>query len=288
MEEFIVTILFTALFMLIAEKYGPVALYEVANRYLKEICINEPFISIDNVPSLAKLHLKFQQIQEECVNLVANHLEAIPPFQKIDPTQEKVTQDDDWRVYILIANGRAIAPNVLRCVETTKSLHEVDGWWNAFFSYLGPGKHIPPHTSLTKGLLRYNHCITEPVEPTEEMKEMLDLKDDDNLSEREFFMVLNNQKHIFKTNEGIFYDSTFPTGFINHSEGWVSILTIDVLRPLVGFAEGINRLALGMVAKHKDITSGIRRAVVRISADVPIDEFRGNVIEEVAKPMFFN
>lgn len=293
MEEIIITIILTALFMMIVEAYGPIAVYQIVNRYLVTVCKNEAFISVENTPTVANLHTDFEKIKDDAMYLLDDHIERLPPFQEVDPTQELVTQDDGWRVYMLYINGRPVAPNIARCMETAKVVHKVEGYWNVFISYYGPGKHVPPAPAMTKGLFRYHLCISSIAETLDQLEAAnIDTEGltEEDLARQECFMIVGNAKHTFKCNEGILYDPTYPTGFVNHSYTWLVVLTIDLVRPLTGFALGINRLALGLVAKHSEIDMGIRRAIVRIPDSRGLEEFREtdpNIVEVQAEPQYY-
>lgn len=97
-------------------------------------------------------------------------------------------------------------------------------------------------------------------------------------------------RHDFTLQSGVLYDPTFSTSFANHSFTWLVLLTLDVIRPLKGFAEGINRLALGLVAKNHEIDAGIRRSIVMIPDDRPVDTYRDDSTIKVveSKPQYFS
>lgn len=246
-EGVAVTAFLTAVMMFITERYGPVAAYNVANRYLRVVCRNDPYIAVSNVPSLVDLHGSFDDIKAEAADLSNHYFDLLPPFQYIDPTQSLVTNDDNWRVCMLYVSGKPVIPNVAKCLRTAAAVKDVKGLWNAYISYYAPGKRLPPSSSLTAGLLRYHLTISA----------------DDGSS-----MSVSSSPYTFKVNEGVLYDSTFETDFNNDSQNeWLVLLTLDIIRPLKGFASGFNNLVLGLVARHRAIEAGIARASINFDRE---------------------
>ncbi|MGI9017904.1 MAG: aspartyl/asparaginyl beta-hydroxylase domain-containing protein, partial [Euzebya sp.] len=92
--------------------------------------------------------------------------EALPNFQDIAPDDIKLSDDDQWKTFWFVGYGVWDNPNCIRCPGTAAVLRAIPGMTTAFFSILGPGKHLPPHVGPYRGVLRHHLALIVP-EPTE-------------------------------------------------------------------------------------------------------------------------
>jgi beta-hydroxylase len=88
--------------------------------------------------------------------------ERIPSLQEVSSGEVLLTKDDQWKIYWLYAYGRKIAENCRRCPETTRLIESIPGMKTAFFSILGPRKHLPAHRGPYTGVLRYHLGLIVP------------------------------------------------------------------------------------------------------------------------------
>jgi beta-hydroxylase len=91
--------------------------------------------------------------------------ELLPPLHEIQPDQYNLSQDDLWKTCFLFAYGARSERNCARCPETVRMLNAIPGITLAYFSILGPGKHIPRHAGITKGLIRCHLGLVVPQGP---------------------------------------------------------------------------------------------------------------------------
>lgn len=85
-----------------------------------------------------------------------------PNFQDLSPVQAALTSDDLWKTYFFYAYGYKATANCARCPRTTRVLDNIPGLTTAFFSLLGPHKHLPEHRGPYKGGLRCHLALLVP------------------------------------------------------------------------------------------------------------------------------
>jgi len=121
------------------------------------------FFDTDDFPWVRVLEENWKQIRSELEGVLADR-ERIPTFQEVSPQQQRITQDDSWRTFFLRTPGYLPIENRRRCPRTAELLEEIPGITSAFFSILGPGKHVPSHRGPFGGILRYHLALIVPEE----------------------------------------------------------------------------------------------------------------------------
>lgn len=76
--------------------------------------------------------------------------------------QISITNDHKWKTFFLYGFGEKSVHNCARCPETTAVIEQIPGLLTAFFSILHPGKHIPAHRGLFKGIVRTHLALVVP------------------------------------------------------------------------------------------------------------------------------
>ncbi|MDJ0866563.1 MAG: aspartyl/asparaginyl beta-hydroxylase domain-containing protein [Myxococcota bacterium] len=109
----------------------------------------------------ADFEANWKAVRDELDAVLARR-DAVAPIQEIQPDQYKVSPDDKWRVYFFCGFGYWSQRHRAECPETTRLLDQVPGLTAAFFSVLSPGKHVPLHTGVTKGLVRCHLGLKVP------------------------------------------------------------------------------------------------------------------------------
>lgn len=291
MSELAVTAILTSILMFVLEIEGPQQVLRIVNRYFTDISQNRTlFEKLKHVKFSERV--EFTQSMNSELADVFEHLEKLPNLQKID--QHHPNRDENLRVFVMYMNGRPVAPNILRVVELSERIkmfanRDLHGMWNSYITFYAPGKHVDVSNAPCKGLLR----LQAPL-PLKCCSSQHDELDDHRSSPNEMYMILGNFKHVFASERNkvgdvneILFDPTFPVSYVNHTHHWTAILTVDVLRPFEEtskFAEGLNRLVLGMIAKHADVENALRRAVVRFPHH---EEHQSNIREVIAEPKQF-
>ena len=94
----------------------------------------------------------------------ANGRDKLPRFQDISPDQMRISPDDKWRTFVFYGFGYPSERNCGLCPETAQVLRRIPGLESALFSILAPGKHVPSHHGVSKGLIRCHLGLKVPRE----------------------------------------------------------------------------------------------------------------------------
>lgn len=94
----------------------------------------------------------------------------------------------------------------------------------AFFSILRPGKHIPAHKGPFSGILRYHLALVVP--------------------KGRCYIRVDDSYYHWTEGAGVLFDETYEHEVYNNTDGVRIILFLDVVRPLTGVLNILNRLIL--------------------------------------------
>lgn len=78
-------------------------------------------------------------------------LQNVKDFYKVE---YDLKPDENWKSFPLLLFNYRFVENSEQCPKTFEIIREIPGCTSAMFSVLGPGKHIPPHRGIYKGLYR--------------------------------------------------------------------------------------------------------------------------------------
>lgn len=174
---------------------------------------NSAFISSTSFSWVETLENQWLSIRKEVEQLL-KYLDRLPNFQDISPREAYLTQDNGWKTYFFYAFGLYAQRNCERCPKTTELLKQIPGLQCAFFSILAPGKQIPAHRGLYKGVLRYHLALIVP-QP----------------SDRCWIRVDRQIAH-WEEGKSLIFDDTFEHEICNATTGYRVVLFLDIARPL--------------------------------------------------------
>ena len=137
------------------------------------------------------------------------HREALPRFQDIASDQYRISSDDKWRAFVFYGFGHRSEHNSRLCPQTARLLDRVPGIENAFFSILAPGKVIPSHHGVTKGLVRCHLGLIVPPEP------------------ERCFMDVGDVRCTWQEGRTLLFDDTYPHAVQNNTEHERVVLLFD-------------------------------------------------------------
>ncbi|RJS92211.1 aspartyl/asparaginyl beta-hydroxylase domain-containing protein [Salinisphaera sp. Q1T1-3] len=156
---------------------------------------------------------------------------ALPSFQEISPDQARISTDDQWKTFMLWGFGTRMDFGCELCPQTAAALEQVPGLSNAFFSILGPGKHIPRHRGVTKGLVRCHIGLRVPDSP----ERCLIQVDDVDCAWEEGGMF--------------FFDDTYPHEVWNETDGYRAVLLFDIERPMGMPGKAVSRAMIAALRR---------------------------------------
>ncbi len=114
-------------------------------------------------PDAKRFAASWQAIRDEALE-VARDLPRIPRFHEIMAEQADISDNDarDWRMFIMQAYGMRFEKNRSRCPALSAIVDASPDVLSASFSFMAPGKHIPPHRGPFRGVLRGYLVLSMP------------------------------------------------------------------------------------------------------------------------------
>jgi beta-hydroxylase len=188
-----------------------------------------PFIGTDGFDWVRTLEDGWRVIRAE-LDEVLRYREDLPNFQDISVDQASITDDDLWKTFFFFGYGFKSDVNCARCPETTRLLEAVPGMTTAFFSILGPHKHIPPHRGPWKGVLRYHLALLVP-EPASSCG-----------------ISVGGEVAHWTEGGSLLFDDSYEHSAWNDTDGTRVVLFMDVIRPLRPPVSALNKAVIKAVA----------------------------------------
>jgi beta-hydroxylase len=181
-------------------------------------------------PWIKTLEENWQDVRAEAMMLL-QHREALPLFQDISPDQMRISSDDKWRTFFFYGFGYRTDHNCAICPNTARLLDKVPGIENAFFSILAPGKIIPTHHGITKGLIRAHLGIIVPPQSDQ------------------CFMNVGDVRCTWEEGRILLFDDSYMHDVTNNTDHERVVLLFDFPRPL-RFPAGLVRWALYAIFRN--------------------------------------
>jgi len=133
------------------------------------------------------------------------------------PEQAAISANDgrDWRMYILKAYGVEQPRRMAACPQLAALVRASPEVLSASFSFLGPGKHIPPHRGPIRGIIRFYMVLSMPRAGDGSPAAVLKVA---------------QVEHRLEEGQYLLWDDTFEHEAWNGSEEVRIVLSLDVWR----------------------------------------------------------
>ncbi|HVZ24610.1 MAG TPA: aspartyl/asparaginyl beta-hydroxylase domain-containing protein [Sediminibacterium sp.] len=223
--------------------------FQVANRVLMGLGnLMTPFSKVSSTPILPKsefpwaklLEDNWEQIQAEVKALLADP-KVLPNIQDIQPAESLLTTDNRWKTFFLQGFGHRAEKNRALCPDTAKVLDQIPGLLTGFFSILHPGKHIPAHKGIFKGIVRTHLGLLIPGEAGQ------------------CRMRVGKEFIYWKEGEAVFFDDTYNHEVWNDSDGIRVVLLIDTIRPYRSIGRRINRFVINSITNSVYVKEALKK-----------------------------
>ena len=198
-----------------------------------------PFLDHTQFSWTKKLENNWRVMRSE-VDKILEHENALPNFQDISEDQKAITTDDNWKTFFLFGFGHKMEKNCAICPNTANLVEDIPGMKTAFFSILSPGKHIPDHRGLYRGLLRYHLGLKIP-EPKEDI-----------------IIRVDEEYRNWEEGKSMMFDDTYQHEVWNNTDSIRVILFMDILRPLSFPFSKINDGILHLVKKSDYVQNAVK------------------------------
>lgn len=116
-------------------------------------------------PWVAEIEREWQLIRRE-LDRILPRTDELPNIQEITQEAISITQDDAWKIFLLVAYGIKSKPSIELCPETWRIVQKIPGLKTAMFSVFRPGKRLPPHRGPYNGVLRLHLGLLVPEHDT--------------------------------------------------------------------------------------------------------------------------
>jgi len=196
------------------KRYGKRALRKIDHYFARQsLAPNTPVLEPSLFPWVTEFEVHWRTIRAE-LDALLQHRHDLPRFQDISPDQKRISPDDKWRAFVFSGFGYRSEQNCRLCPQTAQLLDRVPGIENAFFSILAPGKQIPSHHGVTKGLLRCHVGLIVPPDP------------------ERCFMEVGDVRCTWQEGRALIFDDTYPHWVRNETDQERAVLLFDFPRPM--------------------------------------------------------
>ncbi len=192
-----------------------------------------PVLPRERFPTAELFERNWQQLAAEARRIfeVPN---KVPTFGQIMPEQESLASADGkpWRLFVAQAYGYKV-PSAQRLAPVLCSLTaRCPDVLSAAYSWIPPGKVIPPHRGPFRGILRYTLGLHVPQARGEGERVSL---------------VIDGIEHPLREGQGILWDDTYLHSSQNTTQQARTVLLLDVKRAsLPGLLALVNALVISI------------------------------------------
>ncbi len=123
------------------------------------------FFSREDFPWVREVESRWRDVRQD-LDRVMRYRDRIPNFQDTTTAGESISNNDQWKTFWFYVAGRRVEENCALCPATVAVLERIPGMTSAFYSILAPGKHVPAHRGMYKGVLRLHLGLLVPDPPS--------------------------------------------------------------------------------------------------------------------------
>jgi beta-hydroxylase len=186
---------------------------------------DDPLIDPVHFPWASDLRAEWKAVRAEFDALLA-HRELLPRVQDLSPDQARISSDDLWHAVVLYGFGHRCEAVCERCPATARLLEGIPGLETALFSIMGPGKRVPLHRGISKGMIRCHLGLVVPERA-------------DRCS-----MEVAGERVEWTQGDLVFFDDTYPHAVWNDTDEERVVLLFDFERPMDRRGRFVSRLLM--------------------------------------------
>ena len=230
----VVCVLILVLFFLFIKRTSGYTLLDWFNRLVSNA--NDSVYYPTRMEWCQELRENHENIYEEYLNYIQNH--KLKRLRDIDTLQVHYdTSDIPWDVLILrIYNKDTDKINYFP--KTCSLVAKVPGCTTAMFSVLHPGKVIPPHKGVYKGVLRYQLALVTPK------------------NTKQCRIYVNDIPYHWEKGKDVIFDDTFLHDVKNESNETRVVLFLDIKKEFNNlFLNSLNSLVLYFIKFNDSVIS---------------------------------
>jgi aspartyl/asparaginyl beta-hydroxylase (cupin superfamily) len=199
---------------------------------------NPPIYDNAVFPWVAEVERDWHLIRTE-LDRVLTRKDDLPGFHEISSDVETISQDRDWKTFMLAGYGLRSAANIASCPKTWRVCQNIPGLLTVMFSILEPGKHLPPHRGPYNGVLRLHLGLIVP-----EPREQLGIR-------------VENEVYRWSEGKAVVFDDAYEHEAWNRTAQTRVVLFVDFVKPLRFPANVLNWLLLHLAVFTPFIREGM-------------------------------
>lgn len=206
-----------------------------------------PFSKVSNKPVLNNEEFTWNKLLEDNWKAIRNeaaalleHDDHLPNIEDIQPQEEALNKDNKWKTFFLYGFRIKSQKNCEKCPVTTSVLEQIPGMLTGFYSILYPGKHIPAHKGIFKGIVRTHLGLIVPE--TGECK-----------------MRVGKETIKWQNGKAVFFDDTYTHEVWNNTDGIRIVLLIDTVRPYKKIGAKINNSIINGITNSAYVKQAFKK-----------------------------
>jgi ornithine lipid ester-linked acyl 2-hydroxylase len=222
------------------KRYGKRAFRRIDHYLAQQSLVpDQPVLDARLFPWMADLEANWQVIRAELDALLL-HREKLPRFQDISPDQKYISPDDKWKIFVFYGFSYRSERNCQLCPATAALLERVPNVQNAFFSILAPGKQVPSHRGITKGLIRCHLGLKVPVD------------------REHCVMEVGGVRCTWREGEVLVFDDLYPHEVHNDTPEERVVLLLDFPRPMTRRGILVRYLLMQLMRRTAYVRDAVR------------------------------
>ena len=199
---------------------------------------NPPIYDKAVFPWTAEIEREWRAIRAE-LDHVLTRKDELPGFHELSTDVATISQDRDWKSFMLCGYGFRSDANIRLCPQTWRICRKIPGLTTAMFSILEPGKHLPPHRGPYNGVLRLHLGLIVP-----EPREQLGIR-------------VEHSLYRWREGEAVVFDDAYEHEAWNRTPHTRVVLFVDFIKPLRQPARLLNWLLLHLAMFTPFIREGV-------------------------------
>ena len=198
---------------------------------------NPPIYDKAVFPWTAEIEREWRAIRAE-LDRVLTRKDELPGFHELSTDVATISQDRDWKSFVLCGYGFRSDANIKLCPQTWRICQKIPGLTTVMFSILEPGKHLPPHRGPYNGVLRLHVGLIVP-----EPREQLGIR-------------VEHSLYRWREGEAVVFDDAYEHEAWNRTPHTRVVLFVDFIKPLRQPARFLNWLLLHLAVFTPFIREG--------------------------------
>jgi len=222
------------------KRYGKHVLHRIDHYLARQSLVpDQAVLDARLFPWITEIETNWRAVRAE-LDALLQYRDRLPRFQDISPDQKRISPDDKWRVFVFYGFGYRSEHNCQFCPNTATLLTRVPNIQNAFFSILAPGKYVPSHRGITKGLIR---CHLGLIVPTDR---------------EQCVMEVGGVRCIWEEGKVLVFDDTFLHEVHNDTQEKRVVLLFDFPRPMTRSGVVLSRVLMQLMRGTAYVRDAIR------------------------------